>query len=130
MRRLRPRATPTGASHLLSAVLVVTGSLHFLSPGSYDGLIPPALPGPSRWWTWGSGVAELACAAALAHPATRRRAAYATALLFVGVFPGNLWMAWEWRDRDTAQQLIAYGRLPLQVPLVWWALYAARDSAA
>ena len=129
MRPLR-RYPPDTAARLLSGLLAVTGSLHLLRPATFDPLIPPALPGRPRWWTYGSGVAELACAAAVAVPATRRRGSYAAALLFVGVFPGNLWMAWRWRDRGTAQRLVAYGRLPLQAPLVWWALYTARSGSA
>jgi uncharacterized membrane protein len=35
-------------------------------------------------------------------------------------------MAWDWRDRELSERLVAYGRLPLQIPLVWWAIVTAR----
>ena len=125
MRGLRPATS----ARLLSGVLVVTGTTHFLLPRSYDGLIPPALPGPARWWTYGSGVAELGCAALLAVPRTRRVGGVAAAVLFVGVLPGNAWMAWQWRHRGAVWQAVGYARLPLQAPLVWWALYCRREAS-
>ena len=48
------------------------------------------------------------------------------AALFVGVFPGNIKMAVDWSDRSLVEQLIAYGRLPLQIPLILWAMRVAK----
>ncbi|MYS73323.1 hypothetical protein GTY88_23325, partial [Streptomyces sp. SID5926] len=75
-----------------------------------------------------SGVAELALAAGLAVPRTRRAAALSAAAFFVGVFPANVKMAWDWRHRPAPQQAAALGRLPVQVPLVLWARAVARGS--
>ena len=50
--------------------------------------------------------------------------------LFVAVFPGNIQMAWDWRDRSAREQGAAYGRLPLQGPMVWWALRVAKRARA
>ena len=50
--------------------------------------------------------------------------------LFVAVFPGNIQMAWDWRDRSRSEQGAAYGRLPLQGPMVWWALRVAKHARA
>ncbi|GAC1375663.1 MAG: DoxX family protein [Actinomycetota bacterium] len=110
------------ASLTLAGLLAGTGVTHFVLPGFYDAIIPPLLPGPRRAWTLVSGVAELACAAAVANPRTRRVGASIAAVLFVAVFPANLQMAWNWRHRSGMDQAIAYARLPLQVPLVLWAL--------
>ncbi|GAA4600520.1 hypothetical protein GCM10023195_00080 [Actinoallomurus liliacearum] len=41
----------------------------------YDAIIPSRLPGSPRAWTYTSGLAELACAAAIAVPRTRRAGA-------------------------------------------------------
>ena len=122
------RVGPATAARALGIVLLATGTTHFVRPGIYRDLIPPALPASADVWVYGSGVAELVCAALLVLPRTRRFGGYAAAALLIGVFPGNAWMAWEWRDRSVAEQLIAYARLPLQVPLVLWAVYAAQST--
>ncbi len=114
----------------LTGLLGGAGVLHFVSPRFFEPLIPPQLTSVAsrRDWVYASGAGELACAAALAVPRTRRAGGYASAALFVGVFPGNIQMAVDYRRRGRPawQQAIAYGRLPLQVPLVLAALRAAR----
>ena len=47
--------------------------------------------------------------------------------LFLGVWPGNAWMAWRWRRRPWPAQLVSLGRLPLQVPLIRAAGRVARS---
>jgi uncharacterized membrane protein len=111
---------------LLAGVLTTSGALHFVLPGPFDGLIPGWLPGSARAWTYGSGVLELSTAALLAAPATRQRGGLVAAALFVGVLPGNVKMAVDWSDRSVVEQLIAYGRLPLQIPLILWGIRVAR----
>lgn len=108
----------------LSALLTFTGSVHLVRPHVFDAALPPWLPGSKRTWALGSGVAELACAALLAWPSTRRVGGFSTAALFVGVFPGNLHMAQL--ARSPRARLVTALRLPLQVPLVWWAWRVAR----
>lgn len=122
----------------LAALLAVAGALHLVSPRPFDHLIPRRL-GPPRPWVLGSGVAELACAAALAHPGTRRVGGWASAALLVAVFPGNVTMAVRSRRRRrrrgsarrhwSQHPAVAWGRLPLQVPLVLWAVRVAREAA-
>jgi uncharacterized membrane protein len=89
--------------------------------------MPSWVPAPDEVILW-SGVAELACAAGLLAPATRRPAGWASAALLVGVFPGNVKMAADaMRTRSTRFKAIALGRLPLQLPMVRSALKAARS---
>ncbi|MFC0042391.1 hypothetical protein [Actinomadura rayongensis] len=112
----------------LAGVLATTGTLHLAVPRPYDALIPRGLPGSPRAWTYASGVAELACAAALAVPRTRRLGGYATAALMAAVFPANVKMARDWRTKPLPLRAGAYARLPLQAPLIAWALKAARSA--
>ncbi|WP_433118417.1 DoxX family protein [Micromonospora sp. CA-246542] len=112
----------------LAGLLAAAGVTHLLRPGYYDPIVPRTLPGPARFWTYASGVAELALAAAVAHPATRRTGGRAAAALFVAVLPANVKMAVDWRHRRPARRAIAYGRVPMQVPLIWWALRVARAT--
>ena len=102
------------------------GASHFLKPGFYDPIVPHALPGSPRTWTLVSGVAELAVAALVATRRTRAAGGMLAAGLFAAVFPANVQMAYDWRDRQPREQGAAYGRLPLQAPLVWWALRVAK----
>ncbi|MER5753407.1 DoxX family protein [Streptomyces sp. NPDC002088] len=113
---------------LLAGLLAAAGTAHFARPHQFDATVPRALPGSPRTWTYASGVAELALAAGLAVPRTRRAAALATAAFFVGVFPANVKMAVDWRHRRAPQKAAAIGRLPLQVPLVLWARGVARSA--
>ncbi|GAB2660834.1 membrane protein [Saccharopolyspora gloriosae] len=116
------------SAHLLAGVLATAGVLHFAKPKPFDSIVPKQLPGSARTWTYVSGVAELGCAAAVAHPKWRRFGGLLTAGLFVGVFPANVQMALDYRRKPLPQRAIAYGRLPLQLPLIAWA-WRVRSSA-
>ncbi|GHF84839.1 DoxX family protein [Streptomyces thermodiastaticus] len=116
------------SSRVLAGLLATAGVAHFAAPRPFDSIVPRALPGRPRTWTYASGAAELALAAGLAVPRTRKAAALAAAAFFVGVFPANVKMAVDWRHRPAAQRAVAYGRLPLQVPLVLWARAVAAGA--
>ena len=103
----------------------MTGLVHLFAPRTFDGLIPSWLPGEARLWTYGSGLAELLCAGGLFVTPTQRVAATATAGLFVAVVPGNLEMALH---PGGLPRWLALARLPLQIPLVLWALQVRRLS--
>jgi uncharacterized membrane protein len=119
-----------GPALALAALLGSSGVLHLRRPGIFRPLVPRTLGDPDPW-VLGSGVAELVCAAALVAPPTRRLGGWASAALLVGVFPGNVTMAV--RSRPDARgwagkPAVAWGRLPLQVPLVAWAVAVARRA--
>ncbi len=119
---------PTAAAGLV-LLLTTTGVLHFAVPAPFDGLVPEQLPGTARSWTRLSGVAELVVAALIAAPRTRRLGGLLAALLFIAVFPANVKMAIDWSDQSPWMRALAYGRLPLQIPLVLWALLVYRRAA-
>ncbi|WP_405020973.1 hypothetical protein OHV05_32935 [Kitasatospora sp. NBC_00070] len=121
-------AKSTRSAALLAGLLLGAGAAHFARPGQFDAIVPRALPGEPRAWTYASGVAELALGAAVAVPRTRRLGALAAAGFFVAVFPANAKMAYDWRHRPTPQRVTALARLPLQVPLVLWALRVRRAA--
>lgn len=107
------------SARVLAGFLASAGVAHFVVPRFFDAIVPHALPNP-RFWTYASGVAELAVAAAVARPATRRLGATAAAALFVSVFPANVQAAVD--ASAGVERALTWGRLPLQVPLVAWAL--------
>ena len=118
---------PIDAKIVLGA-FTVSGIVHLVKPEVFKPLMPRQLPA-HRELILASGVAELACAAGLAVPATRRWAGYASAALLVAVFPGNVKMALDARrSRRTGVKAAAFGRLPLQLPLIRGALRAARQA--
>ena len=115
----------------LVAIFAVSGVVHLVKPEVYEPLMPSWVP-RHRDVILGSGVAELACAAGLAVPATRRTAGWASALLLVAVFPGNVHMAVE-AQRITSTstkarrfQAATVLRLPMQWPMIRAALKVAR----
>jgi uncharacterized membrane protein len=111
---------------LLAGIFTVSGVTHLVKPEVFEPLMPGWVPRHRAVIIW-SGVAELGCAAGLLGSATRRQAGLASALVLLGVFPGNLKMAVDAsRTRSTKFKAIAYGRLPLQLPLVRIAWRAGR----
>ncbi len=114
----------------LAGLLAAAGVTHLVNPKPYDRIVPRALPGSPRTYTYVSGVVELALAAGLVHPRTRRAAGLASAGFFAAVFPANVKMAIDWRHAPPVRRAVAFGRLPLQVPLVLWGLKVAREAPA
>jgi uncharacterized membrane protein len=127
---LRSRLSLAG----LTALIGGSGVLHFVVPRSYQRIVPA----PLAEWRGGvvalSGVAEIICALLLLTPRTRRLGAWATVALLVAVFPANVQMALDGGYPDAplpANSAVgAWLRLPLQVPLVWWALSLRRPPEA
>ncbi|MDQ6649379.1 MAG: hypothetical protein M3Z02_04605 [Actinomycetota bacterium] len=116
--------------YLLAGLLAAAGVTHFVHPEPYARIVPHVLPA-RRALVALSGLAELACAAALVAPRTRRLAGWATAGLFVAVFPANVQMALDAGAPGTSGLLgpaVAWLRLPVQVPLVIWAVHVARTA--
>jgi uncharacterized membrane protein len=120
----------TRGEKLLAFFLLGAGISHFVNPEFFDAIVPPALPGSERLATYLSGVAEIAVGVGVIVQRTRRMALWAAAALFIAVYPANLYMAWDWRDRELSERLVAYGRLPLQIPLIWWTVAMARRQRA
>lgn len=113
----------------LAALLASAASTHFAVPKFYDAMIPEKLPGRPRWWTYGAAIAEFGTAATLVAPRTRRAGGLAAAVLFAAVLPGNVQMAIDARRSDsTAYRVGTLLRLPMQLPLILWALRVRRAA--
>ena len=122
------RATAPSTAYRVAIMLMGIGTVHFLTPKPFDTIVPAELPGKARFYTYASGVAEIATGALLVPRRTRRAAALAAALLFVGVFPANVNMVRLWWDRPWPMRVAALARLPLQIPMVTTALKIRRSS--
>jgi uncharacterized membrane protein len=113
---------------LLAGIFTVSGAVHLVKPDVFRPLMPSWVPA-HREVIVGSGVAELACAAGLVLPATRRPAGLASALLLAAVLPGNVKMALDaQRTRSTPYKAVTVARLPMQLPLIRSALKAYRTG--
>jgi len=109
-------------------MLVGVGTVHFLAPKPFDDIVPAELPGSARFYTYASGVVEIATGALLVPRGTRRLAGLAAALLFVGVFPANVNMCRLWWGKPWPMRIVALARLPLQIPMITTALKIWRNS--
>jgi len=120
-------ALPRSSKFLVGA-FVASGALHLSKPDVYEPLMPAWVPA-HREVILASGVAELACALGMVVPRTRGVSGWASAALLLGVWPGNLQMALDSsRSSSTAFKVAAWGRMPLQVPLIRAAVAAARSA--
>lgn len=101
--------------------------MHFVSPEFFDELVPSWVPGEPRAWTYASGVAELGVAALLANRRTERIGGWAAFGLLLAVYPANIWDVVEHPPTD-GRGIASLVRLPLQLPLLAWALHHAGVS--
>ncbi len=118
------------APKLLAGAFITSGTVHLVRPKSFAAIMPRAIP--ERHHTnliYLSGLAELVCAVGLLRR-TRWGATGSVAVL-AGVFPANLQMALDagsGRNPGPADsRAVAWGRLPLQLGMVWAALQARPD---
>lgn len=120
--------TPSEVSaRALAALLAGMGTLHLVTPAPFERLVPRWLGSP-RAWVVATGLAEIASGAALVPAATRRAGAWAAAATLVVVFPGNVQMAVDAGPPTTPVAVALWLRLPLQAPLVAWALRHRRPG--
>ena len=99
--------------------------MHFVSPKFFDEIVPDWMPGSKRTVTHMSGVFELASAALIAYPRTRRLGGLVALLTFIGVYPANIQSALDGGIASASPPFdsaaAAWIRLPLQIPLFAWA---------
>lgn len=120
-----------GRLYLLVALLFGVGTLHFVAPKPFDSIVPGALPGKARTYTYLSGVAEIAVGLALALPRTRRLGGLLAAALFIAVFPANVKFTADSLGNPKAPlpiKIISVLRLPMQIPMVTTALKISRTA--
>lgn len=107
--------------------MLSAGVMHFARPKFYETLIPESL-GHARSWVYGSGAAELAAGGLLLNPKTSRIGAWAAILVLIGVFPANVKMAVDVGPPRDVKSWGIWIRLPVQLPLIRWALRHTAES--
>lgn len=113
---------------VMGLFVLFAGVMHFASPGFFNEIVPPWLPPSESFWTYASGLAEIVIGLMLLRPSTRRRGALAAVWLYVLVYPANIYMTWDWRDRAVGDQVVSWVRLPFQFVFIWVALRVASAS--
>jgi uncharacterized membrane protein len=115
----------TWSQRLLAVAFAATGTLHFLRPKMYEDIVPDYLPAAHEL-VLVSGAAEIAGAALVVFPRTRRLGALWLVATLVAVFPANVDMALSPGRHDAIAPALLWARLPLQGVLIWWVLRASR----
>jgi len=116
----------------LAAFFAFTGAMHFLRPRFFEAIVPPAIEAQKREVVAISGAAELAGAALVLHPASRRLGRWWLLALLVAVFPANIHMAVnpeQIRGLDMRRfpRWALWARLPLQPLAMLWVWQATGD---
>jgi uncharacterized membrane protein len=110
----------------LGVAFLAAGAMHFISPRSYLPMMPSYLPWPEQLIAI-SGAAEMAGGLGVLLPFTRRMAGYGLIALLIAVFPANLNMAINHTQIPHLHvtPLMAWLRLPLQLPIIYWVWWTA-----
>ncbi len=116
---------------LLAFGMTAIGVMHFVRPEPFVQIVPPALPAPLAL-VYISGFFEILGGIGLLVPRVRKAASYGLVALYVAVFPANVYMAVADVALDGVHYpaWLRYGRLPLQLGLIAWALWVGRDITA
>ena len=104
----------------MAVLYIAAGVNHFRSPGFYYKIMPPYLPYPYQL-IYASGICESAFGFLLFFAETRRFAAWGIIVLLIAVFPANIQMLINYIHEKNPHLWVAVIRLPLQLPLIWWA---------
>jgi uncharacterized membrane protein len=114
-----------------AALYVAAGTLHFLKPKPYLRIMPLYIPWHLPMVLIGGGF-EILGGAGLLVSQTRRAAAWGLLALLVAVFPANIYMATNPAEAGAVSiaPVVRWGRLPLQLFLIWWLLWCTRSRGA
>lgn len=116
----------------LAAFFTFTGTMHFLRPRFFEAIVPPAIEEQKREAVAVSGVAEIAGAAMVLHPTSRRLGRWWLLALLIAVFPANVHMAVNPEqirglDLKNVPRWALWARLPLQPLAMAWVWRATRS---
>lgn len=110
---------------IVAALFTASGFIHLGRPAVFMPLVPRVLPRPTEL-VYASGVVELICAVGLWR--RDRWAGIAGAGLLVIIWPANLQAAISAQHGDDpTTKVLTCIRLPLQIPLIWFALQSGRN---
>jgi uncharacterized membrane protein len=114
---------------LMGSLYIAAGTLHFLITSRYMAIMPPYLPAP-RELVLISGAAEIAGGIGVLIPSrpVRHAAAWGLVALLIAVMPANIYMVTDNARFPGIPLWVAVLRLPLQLPLIYWAWRYTRSQ--
>jgi len=115
----------------LAAFFTFMGTMHFVARRSFEAIVPKSIEAHKREAVAVSGVAEIAGAAMVLHPASRRLGRWWLLGLLISVFPANIHMAVNPEqirglDLNKVPRWALWARLPLQPLAMVWVWRATR----
>ncbi len=105
---------------VMGTLYVAAGIGHFMFTRFYADIMPAYLP-LHRDLVLISGAAEIAGGIGVMIRPTQRSAAWGIVLLLIAVMPANVWMVQHSERYPGVPVWALWMRLPLQLPLLWWA---------
>ena len=117
---------------IFAVCTIIVGITHFIRPEQYARIVPPELPNPVAL-VYISGFFEILGGIGLLVPYISVAAAWGLVILFIAVFPANIYLAIH-SDIAIAGiphiPIMYWLRLPLQAVLIAWALWYTRKPEA
>jgi uncharacterized membrane protein len=115
----------------VAALFTFTGTMHFVRPRFFEAIVPPAIESQRKEAVAISGAAEIAGAALVLVPASRRLGRWWLLALLLAVFPANIHMAVspeQIRGLDMRKfpRWALWARLPLQPLAMLWVWHVTR----
>jgi uncharacterized membrane protein len=114
---------------ILAIGMVVVGILHFIYPGGFEKIVPDSLPDHLAL-VYISGFLEVLGGIGLLIPNLSRFAAWLLVVLYIAVFPANLYQAVN--NIEVAalphDPPLIWLRLPFQAFLVAWAWWFTKEN--
>jgi uncharacterized membrane protein len=121
--RRKPKALNQIGLALFAGMFIVSGLSHWFFPELYTRIVPPFLPWRPEL-VWMSGAFEILGGVGALLPLSRRGAAFGLTILLIAMFPANIYVAiYHVPFRGVlGEAWVQWLRLPLQIPLIIWAL--------
>ncbi|TGN17716.1 DoxX-like family protein [Leptospira idonii] len=105
--------------YLFASLFIVAGTSHFLLDRFFLRIMPKWVPFP-KFVNYASGLAEILLGLLLFPDLTRSYAAWLLFALLLAVWPANFYHYFS-RNKMDPPKWVLLARLPLQIPLLYWA---------
>ena len=111
----------------LSTFFIYTGIHHFVNPGFYLSIMPPAFPLHTEA-VYISGFFEVVGGVCVLIPRLRKIAGWGLVALLVAVYPANIYMAITPEAFPDIHVALLYVRLAFQFVFFYWAFSVTRPA--